>query len=61
MYQREPRWVGLVSLGVGAYGAWWAANRGSAFLALFGVIGAIAGWGRWTRSGADRAILRPFG
>lgn len=59
--ERQPRWVGLVSLAVGACGAWWAATRGMAFLAFFGVVGAIAGWGRWTRSGVDRAILGPFG
>jgi Zn-dependent protease len=58
---REPRWVGLVSLAVGAGGAWWAASNGMPFAALFGVVGAIAGWGRYTRSGVDRTILGPLG
>lgn len=49
---RRPRWVGMVSLGVGAPGALWAASHGWGFAAFFGLVGAFAGWARWRGSGS---------
>jgi hypothetical protein len=53
---RHPRWVGLVSLVVGAGGAMWAASHGWSFAAFFGVIGALQGWARWSGSALLPAI-----